>query len=803
LFVIKRDIQSTLRLMRKQPFFTGGVVLMLALGIGATTAIFSVVYGVLLRPLPFPEPERLVQVWGSVPARGLARNSLTEANFWDMRDLNRTFEELGAYHGDSFTLTGSGTPERVSGGRVSVGFFRALGVRPVAGRLFEPGEDEPGSPTDRVILSHGLWTRRFGSDRTLIGRTILLDARPYEVLGVLPAGTPWLNIADAFVPFIRRPDANRTSWEYVGLGRLKPGVTLEAALDDLNRVARELEVRYPTTNKGAGAAIGSSAEWIASDPLRRMLWILLGAVGLLLLIACVNVTNLLLARASTRVRETAVRTALGASRMDLVREKLTESVLLSLAGAAVGWLVATGMLAIFKSFDPGGIPRLAEVGLNTWVLTLSAVAAILVGVATGLLPALQSPISDVLPALQHGQRGTVGDRRHNVIRSLFVGAEVALSLTLLIGAGLLVRSLVEVLKVDRGFQTEQRLLATVSIPGSYPDARRAQIVTDILARLEALPEIVSVSAVSGRPLSRGSTGMGIVSADRPDIPEASVPWASWRIITKDYFRTMGLPLLAGRGFTEQDLIAKPWRVVISKRLADELWRGEDPVGRTALLWKGQGNRKAEVIGIVGNMRERGLETDPTLAVYIPAYGALDATTLQLVMHTRGRPEAIVPALRGAVSSIDASLPVSGIRTLEEIVTSSVATRRFTMLLLAVFAGLALALALAGVYGVLAFTVARRTAEIGVRLALGAQRGQVLRRMFAYGLRPVVIGMAIGLAATLWLSQFMASLLFGIQQVDALTYAGASVTLIVTAALACYVPARRVLGVDPVAALRSE
>jgi putative ABC transport system permease protein len=801
--VIRRDIQSTLRLFRKQPFFTAGVVLMLALGIGATTAIFSVVYGVLLRPLPFPEPDRLVQVWGSVPARGIARTSLTEANFWDMRDMNRTFEELGAYHGDSFTLTGDGNPERVNGGRVSVGFFRALGVRPVAGRLFEPGEDDPGAPAERVLLSHGFWTRRFGSDRTLVGRTILLDGRAFEVIGVLPAGTPWLNLADAFVPFIRRPDANRTSWEYLGLGRLKPGVTLEAALDDLNRVSRELEGRYPKTNKGAGAAIGSSEEWIASDDLRRMLWILLGAVGLLLLIACVNVTNLLLARASTRVRETAVRVALGASRTDLVREKLTESIVLSLAGAAIGWVVAMAMLAIFKSFDPGGIPRLAEIELNGWVLAFSAVAAILVGVATGLIPALQSSVADVLPALQHGQRGTVGDRRHNVIRSLFVGAEVALSLTLLIGAGLLVRSLIQVLNVDRGFQTEQRLLATVSIPSSYPDGRRAQIVTDILARLKALPEMVSVSLVSGRPLSRGSTGMGIVSADRPDIPEASVPWASWRIITKDYFRTMGLPLVGGRGFTEQDLIAKPWRVIISKRLADELWLGQNPVGKTALLWKGQGNNPAEVIGVVGNMRERGLENEPTFAVYIPAYGEMDATTMQIVMHSRGKPENIVPALRAAVSSIDASLPVSGIRTLEDIVTASVATRRFTMLLLAVFAGLALALALAGVYGVLAYSVARRTSEIGVRLALGAQRGQVLRRVFAYGMRPVVIGMAIGLAATLWLSQFMASLLFGVRQIDALTYVVASVTLIVTAALACYVPARRVLGVDPVAALRTE
>ena len=797
-----QDVRTTLRVMRKQPFFTASVLLMLALGIGATTAIFSVVYGVLLKPLPFPDPDRLVQVWGAVPARGIDQTSLTEANFWDMRDMNRSLEEFGARHGASFTLTGFATPERVSGARVSAGFFRSLRVRPVAGRLFEAGEDEPGAMPNRVLLSHGFWTRHFGTDTNVVNQNLQLDGRAYTIVGILPPGTPWLDSADVFVPFIRRANANRGSWEYVGIGRLKAGVSHEAAFDDLQRVARELEAKHPE-NKGLGVAMQPARVWIANDQLRQTLWMLLGAVVLLLVIACVNVTSLLLARASARVREGAVRAALGATRGDLIRERLTEALILSAAGAALGWIVARIMVRVLKTVDPGGIPRLAEVELNGWVLAFTVAAALVVGIVTGLIPALQMPFAQVSTALRQGQRGTVGDRKHDRVRKIFVGAQVALTLVLLVGAGLLVRSLTQVLVADRGFQTEQRLLATVSIPSAYPPDRRAQIVGDILGRVGGLPEVVAVGAVSGRPLTRGSTGMGFAAADGPPIPESSVPWASWRIVTRDYFRAMGLSLVAGRGFTEQDILGKPWRVIISKRLADQIWPGESAVGRTAHLWKGQGETRGEVIGVVSDMRERGLEAGPTLAVYIPAYGELGGTTLQLVMHTRGRPEDAVPALRGIVTGIDPALPISSVRTLEEIVTESVATRRFTMLLLLTFAGLALLLALAGVYGVLSYTISRQTSEIGVRLALGAQRGRLLGRTIAHGMIPVLAGAAIGLGATYWVSKLMTSLLFGIEPGDPLTYAAVSGAVLIAAVLACYLPARAVLRVDPVVALRTE
>jgi predicted permease len=799
----RQDVRSVLRLARKQPFFTAAVVLMLALGLGASTAIFSVVYGVLLKPLPFPESERIVQVWGSLPSRQLTQLALTEANFWDMRDWNRAFEELGVLRNTSFTLTGEGmAPERVTGATVSVGFFRALAVQPVAGRLFSPGEDDPGAPRERAILSNRFWRQRFGGDPAIVGRTILLDSRPYAVVGVLPAGTPWLDAAELFVPFLRRADANRGSWEFVGIGRIRNGVTYEAALADLERVATEMEARYPE-NKGLGATIEPSSTWIASDQLRQTLWVLLGAVGLLLLIACVNVTNLLLARAAARQRESAVRTALGATRADLARERLTESMIFSFAGAGLGWLFALGILNILTTAGPVGVPRLDEVTLNGWVLAFAVGVTLLVGLLTGLAPAIHAPVGQVMAAMRQGQRGSVGDRRQDRTRSLFVGAEVAIALMLLVGAGLLVRSLVQVLTVDRGFETERRLLLTISIPRAYGEERMERAVENILARLDALPDLVSSAAVSGRPLAGGSTGLGLAAPDRPDMPDSAVPWASWRLVTKDYFKTMGLPLLMGRNFTEQDVIGKPWRTIISKRAADALWPGQNPIGRTAILWKGQGQRLGEVIGVVADMRERGLEADPTIAVYFPAYGALATSTLQLVVQTKGTPEDAVPAIRAAVSSIDPGLPISSIRTLDDLVATSVATRRFTMTLLVTFAGLALFLALAGVYGVLAYSVARRTQEIGVRLALGAAYGRVLRSTVLRGLRPVLIGMVVGLGLAYFLSGFMTTLLFNVTATDAPTYAAVTIALVVTAVLSSYFPARQVLRVDPVVALRAE
>jgi putative ABC transport system permease protein len=804
--VIAHDLRGALRAMRAQPVMSSAIVVMLALGVGATTAIFSVVHGVLLKPLPFPEPDRIVQVFGSNVSRGWARITLTEANFWDLHDQNTTLEAFGALSFDSFTMTGAGAnaaPERVSGGKVTTGLFRSLGVRPVAGRLFETGEDLPGRGESLALLSHRLWTRGFAADPGVVGRSITLDGRPYTVIGVLPPGTPWLDVAEVFVPFLRRANPNRGSFEYTGIARLKPGVTIDGALADLTAISRRLEASYPGTNTGVSVVLDRSRSWAASDQLRRTLWILLGAVVLLLLIAGLNVTNLLLVRASTRARENAVRTALGASRADLIRERLTESLLYSGLDAAAGWLVAAWMLKTLQRLEPGGIPRLAEVTLNGTVLAFAIAAAVVVGLLTGLVPALRAPMGNVVGVLRQGARGAAGDRGQSRLRNTFVAAQVAVALVLLAGAGLLVRSLIGVLSVDRGFKSENRLLMTVSVPSSYGPARIGQTNQALIDRITGLTSVVAAAAINVRPLSRGSVGLGLAAADKPETPGGAVPWATWRIVTPGYFASMGLPLLAGREFTPQDVIGKPWRTVISKRAADLLWPGENPIGKTAILWKGLGNRQGEVIGVVGDMRERGLENEPTLAVYFPAGGAMDATTLQLVVHTRVPPNDAIASLRAAIGAVDPGLPVSNIRTLDEVVTASVATRRMTMWLLLTFAGLALMLALAGVYGVLAYSISRRTSEIGVRLALGAEPRVVLRSVVAHGMKPVLAGAAVGLAVAFAASRLMATLLFEVRPNDPATFAAVILSLLGVATLACYLPARRVLRVDPSIALRAD
>ena len=801
--VIVHDLRGSLRVMRAQPIMSFAIVLMLAVGVGATTAIFSVVYGVLLKPLPFPDAERIVQVSGSLPSRGWTSVTLTEANFWDLHDQNSTLESFGILGFGSFTLTGFDAPERISAGRVTTGFFRSLGVRPLAGRLFEPGEDQPGRGESLVMLSHRFWSRRFAADAAVVGRSISLDGRSYSVVGVLPPGSPWLDAGDAFVPFLRRANPNRGSFEYTGVARLKPGVSIDAASADLSTIAKRLEAAYPATNTGLGVILERSRRWIATDQLRRTLLVLLGAVILLLFIACINVTNLLLVRASGRAREHALRAALGATRADLVRERLTESLLYSAVGATAGWFLASWMLSMLQALRPAGIPRLADVTLNGWVLAFAIAAALVVGLVTGLIPAMRAPIGNVVSALRRGGRGSSGDRAHSRVRQLFVATQVALALVLLVGAGLLVRSLLGVLSVDRGFQSENRLLLTVSVPSSYGSARLTQTNQSMLDRIAALPDVASVAAVSGRPLSPGSTGLGLAAADKPDVPGAPVPWATWRIITPDYFKTMGLPLLAGREFTSQDVIAKPWRAVISKRTANLLWPNENPIGKTAILWKGQSNRLTEIIGVVGDMRERGLENDPTLAVYFPAGEALDATTLQLVVHTKAASHQAIPSLRAAIAAVDPNLPVSNIRTLDEVVTASVATRRITMWLLIAFAGLALMLALAGVYGVLAYSISSRTSEIGVRLALGAEHRRVLRTMIVHGMMPVLAGAAVGLAIAIAASRLMRTMLFEIRPHDPITYATVLLAVGGVAMLACYLPARRVLRLDPSIALRTE
>ncbi len=797
------DIRHGLRTLRRVPGLVFVAVLTLALGIGANTAIFSVIYSVLLKPLVFPDSDRIVQVWMAFPERGIEQTSWSHGHFWDARDMVRSFEDLGAIDFGSANLTGVGDPQQLEAVRVNAGFFRVLGVPPAAGRLLRPGDDAPGQNANVVILSHRFWTRQFGNDPAVVGRTLTMNGVGHEVIGILPAGTPFLDWADVFRPLVRTADAQRSSWEMEGIGRLKPGVTLEAARSDLQQVMTTLGQRYPDSSKGMSGSIGPLSDAVAGGNTRRALWVLLGAVGFLLLIACVNLTNLLLAKAAGRTREIALRAALGAGRLRIVRLLVAESLVLAVAGAALGLVLSYWSLDLLRTSRAWGISRLDEIEINGWILAFTSGVAVLTGILTGLMPALQASRSDLTQALREGERGVAGTPRQQRVRAVLIAAEVALTLALLVGAGLLLRSFSALLSVDRGFQTERRILVELNLPPSYTEkegTRAEQFVQDFETRLRGLPNVMAVSTVSGRPMSFGSTGMGIVAAERPDVKE--IPWASWRLITRDYFKTMGVPLLKGRTFDERDIISKPWRIIVSQRLADLLWPGEDAVGKQAILWRGQGDNRAEVVGVVGNMRERGLSEPPTLAVYLPSYGS-GPGHMYFAIHTTLPKETLVPMVRATLSNLDPSLPLSNIQTLEEIVAASTASRRFTLVLLGAFAILALVLALVGIYGVMSYSVSRQTAEIGVRIALGATNDRVLRLVLLKGMKPVVVGIVVGLVAAFLLSNLIASLLFGVTARDPLTYVAVAALLALTAILACIVPARQALRVDVVSALRAE
>src|SRR5574338_437537 len=797
------DLLPGLRTLRRVPGLVVVALLTLALGIGANTAIFSVIYSVLLKPLVFPDADRIVEVWMSFPERGIEQTSWSHGHFWDARDMVRSFEELGAIDFGSANLTGAGEPQQLDAVRVNAGFFKVLGVPPAAGRLLRPGEDAPGHNANIVILSHRFWTRQFGNDPAVVGRTLTLNGVGHEVIGVLPAGTPFLDWADVFRPLVRTANAQRDSWEMYALGRLKPGVTLEGARSDLQQVMRTLGQRYPDSSRGMSGSLSSISEQIAGENTRRALWVLLGSVGFLLLIACVNLTNLLLAKAAARTREIALRAALGASRGRIIRLLLAESLILAVAGAALGLVLSYWSLELLRASRAWGRSRLEEIEINGWILAFTTGVAVITGVLTGLVPALQASRSDLAPALRDGERSVSGSPRQQRVRAVLIAAEVALTLALLVGAGLLLRSFSALLSIDRGFQTERRILFELNLPPSYTESegkRAEQFVSDFENRLRDMPNVIAVSTVSGRPLSSSSTGMGIVAADHPDSKE--IPLASWRIITRDYFKTMGVPLLRGRTFDERDIISKPWRIIISQRLAGLLWPHEDAVGKHAILWKGQGNMDAEVVGVVGNMRERGLADPPTLAVYLPSYGA-GRSHVFFAIHTTIPKETLVPMVRSALSNLDPSVPVSNIQTMEEAVAASTASRRFTVILLGAFAGLALILAVVGIYGVTSYSVARQTAEIGVRIALGATHDRVLRLILLKSMIPVGIGIGVGLVTAFLLSRVIANLLFGVTARDPLTYVAVAGLLAFTAVLACIVPARQALRVDVVSALRSE
>ena len=802
-----RDIRYGVRMLYKNRGFTFVALLALALGIGANTAIFSVVNSVLLRPLPFRDPQRLIMIWQNYQQRGGAeREWASPADFRDLRDQAQSFEHVAAMVGWGPTLTGQGEPVDLQGAGVSHDMFAALGVDPAMGRGFKPDEDQAGAERV-VVLSHQLWQRRFGSDPSIVGRSITLSGESYTVIGVMPRSLnfPILNNTDIWrtiAPLLAlNPGCDRGCVILRLIAKLKPEVSIEAARAEVTGISEQLAERFPETNKGIGTTLVPLHEQLVGDVQPAML-VLLGAVGLVLLIACANVANLLLARAAAREKEVAIRAALGASRWRLVRQHLTESLVLAAIGGGLGLLIAFWMVDLLVGIAPKGTPRIEEVAIDTSILGFTLGVALLTGLVFGLAPALLSSRTNFNNALKEGGRDTSATTRGARLRSALVVSEVALALMLLIGAGLLIKSFINLQSVDAGFNPENVLRVDVTIPRSrYPE--RTQLVSffnELLDRVSALPAVESAGAVSTLPLSGGGMDGNFGIEGRPPAEQDNELVAWYSSITPDYFRAMGIRLLKGREISELDTADRPKVVLISETMARRYFPDEEPLGKRLVF--GGGKDLREIVGVIADVKYFGLSVDSRPSMYFP-HSQSPSRRMSLVVKTHGDPMALAGAIRGHVSALDADLAISNVMTMEQLVGSSIAEPRFVLLLLGAFAAVAMVLSAIGVYGIVSYSVTRRMHEIGVRMALGAQAADVLRLVVVQGMTLVLGGIGLGLIAAFGLSRVMKSLLFGVSATDIPTFALTAILLTGVALGACFVPARRAARVDPMESLRCE
>ena len=800
---IIQDVRYGARILFKNRSFTVVAVLALALGIGANSAIFTVVNAVLLRPLPYKDPERLMTVWEDASKVGFPHNTPSPANFIDWRDQNQLFEGMAALHRQTFNLTGVGEPERIDGRRVSANLFGLLGVDPQFGRVFLADEDQPNS-NRVVILSDRLWRRRFAADKTIVGKTLSLNGQPHTVVGVMPPRFEFPTREDElFVPMaFASEEASRRGSHYLEIiGRIKPGVTREQAQAEMNTIAARLEQQYPETNSNIGATVISLHEDLVGD-IKPALLMLLGAVGFVLLVACANVANLLLARAAVRQKEIAVRMALGASRWRLVRQFLTESVLLGTLGGVFGLALSYVSLILLRSFIPENFSQASAITIDARVLGFTLLVSIVTGLIFGLAPAIQR--SEFNEVLKDGGREGVAGSRGNRMRGLLVIGEVAVSLLLLIGAGLLINSFIRLRKLDPGFQTNHVLTMGMVLPQSkYPDrTKRAGFYNEVLRRVQSVPGVKSAGVVNWIPLVFQGDSVGISIEGQPDPVRSERPNAATRVINPNYFSAMGMRLLKGRNFDSRDQSTTAAVSVISESMAKRFWPNQDPLGKR--FTPGDSSRPdqwIEVIGVVNDVRQFELTAEPKPQMYLTYEQVGFFAPRYLVVNTDIEPSSMAASVRQAVWEVDKDQPVSNVATMEEVLSESIGRQRFSMLLLAIFAGVALVLAAVGIYGVMSYSVAQRTHEIGIRMALGAQTGTVLRLAVGYGLKLVLIGVSIGLVAAFALTRIMSTLLFGVKPTDPMTFAVISVILIAVALLASYIPARRATKVDPVIALR--
>ena len=806
------DLRFAMRTLLKSPGFTLIAVVTLALGIGANTAIFSVVNAALLRPLPYPDAERLVRVYS---AQEGDRSTVSPPDFADWRAQAGVFEHAAALNSSSdFTLTGSDEPVRVPGAQVTPDFLEVLRTPPALGRGFSESDGVVGQ--NRVaILGYGLWQQRFGARPDIVGQPIELDGVRYSVVGVMPRGFEYPQGAELWTPlaFTAEEMATQRGAHYLDvIARLKPGVTIEGAQAAMEAIAARLAQQYPKSDKGWSAQVSSMRDSLVGD-VRPALLILLGAVGLVLLIACANVANLLLARSMTRGREIAIRTALGASRAAIVRGILAESMLLAALGGAAGLVVASWATSALIKLQPDAIRGLGAVTIDRSVLAFTIALVLITGLLFGILPALQaSRIADVSSRLKESSRSTTGGREWWRARGVLVGAEMALAVMLLAGAGLLMRSFVRLVRTDPGFRTEQILTFNLSLPDArYPKPEQSdQFFAELLPEIRSIPGVQSASAVFGMPLTGFSfqisihemDGRVLTSDESDELPSPQI-----RIVTPDYFGVLGIPVLRGRPITGVDNARAPRAVVVNQSAARLYWPGEDAVGREITVGTsfgmGRGRVGGTVVGVVADTREFGPGAPTKPEIFLP-HSQVPVTFMSVAVRTKSPDsDALLGAIRSRLQAIDPNVPIYQARTIDQLLGDAVAKPRFYMVLLGAFALCALILAAIGIYGVMAYVVGQRTHEIGVRMALGARAGQVLREVVTRGMRPAVVGLVTGIVGALILTRVLSRLLYGVSATDPLTFLGVAVVLVAVALVATWIPARRASGVDPAIALRSE
>jgi putative ABC transport system permease protein len=809
-----KDIRYGMRALLKRPGFTIIAVLTLAIGIGANTAIFTVVNATLLRPLPFKDPDRVVMVWDYLPKFAKTADKLpsSSGNFVTLQSQNHVLDNLAAFRAWSWQSTG-GEPEQLKGARVTADFFAAIGVAPALGQAFTRDDDAPGA-APVALISHDLWQRNFAADRSVIGKTLTLDGRTVRIVGVMPPGfrfpgganlIPGMQFSldnDLWLP-LALTEKEKTAHGTLNLaliGRLKSGVTAEQAQTEL----RLLQADSPEGRFGLTVNLVPLHKQMVGN-IQRLLLILLATVAFVLLIACANVANLLLARATSRRKEIAVLAALGATRFRLIRQFLTESVLLSLCGGLIGFLLAIWGNTLLVSLIPKDVPRVHEIGIDGRMLGFALLISLLTGIVFGLVPALQASRLDLNEALKEGARGTTAGFGQLRLRSLLVVSEIAMALVLLIGASLLLKSFVRLLKVDPGFDAGQVLTMEVQLPTQPPsryvtDEQQSAFFQQLMDRITNLPGVTSAGGVVSLPLTGAFESTDLAIEGRPAPPAGQGPEADYTIVAGNYFQTLKIPLFAGRQFTAQDTRDAHGVVIINEAVAQRYWPNENPLGQRFTL--GFEDKPREIVGVVGSIKQTAVNAEVRPAVYFPQSQA-SAAGMTVVVRTVGEPLALGNAVREQVRALDKDIPVSHLRPMDEIFRASVAQQRFSLLLVCLFAGLALALATLGIYGVMAYSVSQRSHEIGVRMALGAQSNHVLKLVLKNGMTLALAGIAIGLAGAFALTRLMTSLLFEVKATDAKTFAGVSGLLILVALLACYVPARRATKVDPLVALRYE